>query len=230
MPDIASMISTQRILCIKKYLDNYPAGWKFFLNFYLKNVGDKFLFHCNFDYRKLPVAVSEFYKERIQIWSSLNENNPSTTKDVANQILWNNRFICIGKNSVYSRRISSVGLNKIGNLYDNAGLLVFNMEPLRSLLSPCDMYLLISMLDAMPLEWRNLLHFSKSSIAHLTSPFEPNSFYILYENDIIPLEKVQSKSIYNKFVSKVCTKPTARKKYEESFNTKESQLDWKKII
>ena len=81
------------------------------------------------------------------------------------------------------------------------------------------------MLDAMPLEWRNLLNFSKSSIAHLTSPFEPNSFYILYENDIIPLEKVQSKSIYNKFVSKVCTKPTARKKYEESFNIEESQLD-----
>ena len=138
-------------------------------------------------------------------------------------------LFALEKNSVYSRRISSVGLNKIGDLYDNAGLLVFNMEPLRSLLSPCDMYLLISMLDAMPLEWRNLLNFSKSSIAHLTSPFEPNSFYILYENDIIPLEKVQSKSIYNKFVSKVCTKPTARKKYEESFNTEESQLDWKKI-
>ena len=146
-----------------------------------------------------------------------------------NQILWNNRFICIGKNSVYNRRKSSVGLNKIGDLYDDAGLLVFNMEPLRSLLSPYDMYLLISMLDAMPLEWRNLLNGSKSSIAHLTSPFEPNSFYITHENDIIPLVKVQSKSLYNKFVSKVCTKPTARKKYEESFNTEESQLDWKKI-
>ena len=93
-----------------------------------------------------------------------------------------------------------MGLNKIGDLYDNAGLLVFNMEHLRSLLSPYDMYLLISMLDTMPLEWRNLFNFSKSSFAHLTSPFEPNSFYILYENDIIPLEKVQSKSIYTKFV------------------------------
>ncbi|KAL9954130.1 hypothetical protein ACROYT_G041628, partial [Oculina patagonica] len=224
-----SMISTQRILCIKKYLDNYPASWKFFLNFYLKNVGGKFLFHCNFDYRKLPVAVPEFYKECIQTWSSLNENNPSTTKDVANQILWNNRFICIGKNSVYNRRISSVGLNKIGDLYDDAGLLVFNTEPLRSILSPSDMYLLISMLDAMPLVWRNLLNGSKSSIAHLTSPFEPNSFNIIYESNIIPLENVQSKSLYNKFVSKVCTKPTARKKYEESFNTEESQLEWNKI-
>ena len=79
----------------------------------------------------------------------------------------------------------------------------------------CDMYLLTSMLDAMPLVWRNLSNGSKSSIAHLTSPFEPNPFNILYENDIIPL--------YNKFVSKVCTKPTARKKCEESFNTEESQ-------
>ena len=69
----------------------------------------------------------------------------------------------------------------------------------------------------------------KSSIALLTSPFEPNSFNILYESDIIPLENVQSKSLYNKFVSKVCTKPTARKKYEESLNTEESQLEWKKI-
>ena len=43
------------------------SGLEMFLNFYLKNVGDKFLFHCNFDYRKLPVAVSEFYKECIQI-------------------------------------------------------------------------------------------------------------------------------------------------------------------
>ena len=88
------------------------------------------------------------------------------------------------------------------------------------------------MLDAMPLEWRNLLNGIKSSIAHLTSPFEPNSFYIIHENDIIPLEKAQSKSLYNKFVSKVCTKTyyTARKKYEESSNTEESQLDWKKII
>ena len=93
---------------------------------------------------------------------------------------------------------------------------------------PCNMYLLISMLDAMPLEWRNLLNGSKSSIAHLTSPFEPNSFYIMHENDIIPHENVQSKSLYNKFVSKVGTKPTAKKKYEESFNTEESQLDWKK--
>ena len=94
-------------------------------------------------------------------------------------------------------------------------MLVFNMEPLRSLLSRSNIYLLISMLDAIPPVWRNLLNSSKSSVAHLTTPFEPNSFHISYENDTTPLEKLMSKPLYNKFVSKLCTIPTARKKYEE---------------
>ena len=87
MPDIDSMIKTQRIMCIKKrYLAPNSADWKLFLDFYLKSVGGKFLFHCNFDYAKLlfhcnfdyaklSVAVPDFYKECILLWSSLNNNN-----------------------------------------------------------------------------------------------------------------------------------------------------------
>ena len=104
MPDIDSMIKTQRIMCIKRYLALYSAGWKLFLDFYLKNVGGKFLFHCNFDYAKLlfhcnfdyakllfhcnfdyaklSVAVSDFYKECILLWSSLNNNNLLTLYDI----------------------------------------------------------------------------------------------------------------------------------------------------
>ena len=36
MPDIESMISVQRIICIKRYLSTNPASWKIFLDFYLK--------------------------------------------------------------------------------------------------------------------------------------------------------------------------------------------------
>ena len=31
MSNIESMISAQRIICIKRYLSTNPAGWKFFL-------------------------------------------------------------------------------------------------------------------------------------------------------------------------------------------------------
>ena len=185
----------------------------------MKNAGDKFLFHCNFDYKKLPVAVPEFYKECNE--TLLNENNPSTIEDIVNQILWNKRFICIGKNSVYNGKLSSIGLNKVGDLYDSAGLLVLNGEPLRSFLSPSDRYLLISMLDTIPLIWQNLLNNSKPLIAYLTTPLSSNSFYISFINDIISLKKNFNRK--HKFVSKACTIPTARKKYEEVFNTEVSQ-------
>ena len=36
MPDIESMIKAQRVLCIKKFIETNPAGWKLFLGFYLK--------------------------------------------------------------------------------------------------------------------------------------------------------------------------------------------------
>ncbi len=60
MPDVESKISAQRVRCIKKYLNSNPAGWNFFLDFYLKRVGGKFLFHCIFDYTKLPVVLPDF--------------------------------------------------------------------------------------------------------------------------------------------------------------------------
>ena len=44
MPDIGAMVRAQRVLCIKKFLETNPAGWKVFLRFYLKKVGGKFLF------------------------------------------------------------------------------------------------------------------------------------------------------------------------------------------
>jgi len=63
MPDIDSLISTQGIMCIKRYLDPYTAGWKFFLDSYLKKVGGKFLFHCNVNFERLSIAILDFYKE-----------------------------------------------------------------------------------------------------------------------------------------------------------------------
>ena len=99
MPTIELMISAQRIICIKRYLSTDPARWKIFLDFYLKKLGGKFLFHCNFNYNKLPITVPEFYKECIVAWTFLNEDNPFSSFEIANQVIWNYQFICIESKS-----------------------------------------------------------------------------------------------------------------------------------
>lgn len=36
MLDIDSMLKAQRVMCLKKYIENYPSSWKWFLDSYLR--------------------------------------------------------------------------------------------------------------------------------------------------------------------------------------------------
>ena len=169
MPDVESMISTQRIICIKRYLFPSAASWKFLLDFYLRKVGGKFLFHCNlackFDYSKLSISLPVFYKECILSWASLTDNNPSSPSEISNQILWNNRFICINSCSVFNQKLIDSDLVTVSDVYDTNGEFKGFKEPLRSNLSPIDHYLLFSLHSALPQEWRRALKVNKTAVA-----------------------------------------------------------------
>ena len=229
MPNIESMISAQRIICIKRYLSIDPAGWKFFLDFYLKKVGGKFLFHCNFNYTKLPVTLPEFYKECIVAWTLLNEDNPFSSSEIANQVIWNNQFICIESKSVYNSRLINLGIVKIGDLYDTWGGFKSNKEPLYSTLSPVEHFLLFSLFNAFPEEWRKILKTNKNSISSQTHDLIQTDFKLRIEGKKVNFQNLKSKSLYDSFVSKISSIPTAQRKYNEAFSTHTFQLDWEKI-
>ena len=69
MPHIEALIKTQRIMCMKKYLDSYNSTWKMFLDSYLADFGGSFLIRCNYDVRFLPKTLPEFYKECLSEWA-----------------------------------------------------------------------------------------------------------------------------------------------------------------
>ena len=53
MVDTESMIRTKRVICLKKFLEDYESPWKMFLGQLLKPIDGKFLLHCNFEVSKL---------------------------------------------------------------------------------------------------------------------------------------------------------------------------------
>ena len=229
MPDVESMISAQRVLCIKKYLNSNTAGWKFFLDFYLKRVGGKFLFHCNFDNKKLPVDLPDFYKECLLVWTSQNELSPSSLSEITNQVLWNNNLICIESKSVYNKKLIDAGLGKVGDLYDERGGFKLEKEPLRSSLSPVDHFFIFRLFNALPQDWRGQLKWNKISIFVNTQRQFPSEFYFRLEGTKRTLDNLNSKSLFQSFVTKICSKPTAMKKYDNLFNTDTFRFDWEKI-
>ena len=62
MPHVESAIKTQRIICLKKYTENYYSPWKLILSRNLKDHGDKLLLHCNYNVADLPKHLPRFYR------------------------------------------------------------------------------------------------------------------------------------------------------------------------
>ena len=118
------IIFAQRIICLKKYIENYESPWKYVLDFYLKKVGRKFLLHCNFDCRKLSISLPVFYKECLQAWSSRTNHDSTTYKGIMNQIIWNNKYILSEGKSIFQPIFFKQEILKVGDLVSKEGIIL----------------------------------------------------------------------------------------------------------
>ena len=122
---------------------------------------------------ELPIKLPAFYEECLKSFakcSAVNNVNIQDLngKDLSKVILWNNKFICIGDKSVYFRNLAEKGIFRMGDLISNKNELIIKSE-LRDLnVSPLDAYRLVSLIDALPTEWRESL---KTCISTGDTPF-----------------------------------------------------------
>ena len=225
MPHIESLIDTQRIVCIKKYLGDSPCSWKIILDHYLHKVGGSLLFHCNFEYTKLPLDLPDYYRECLATWTKLTASPVSSMDEIVNQILWNNKFICIGQKSVFNRKFFSLGLHKVGDLFNE-----IYIKPHTTLqnLNAVDFLFLNGLYDCLPPEWKKVMTNDPPSVLIKINHIWDDVF-LYSSNDALLLSELSSKKIYNILVSKISISPSAKKKFEDSYASTEQALDWKRI-
>ena len=70
---------------------------------------------------------------------------------------------------------------------------------------------------------------NKNSISSETYDLIQTDFNLRIQGKKVNLQNLKSKLLYDSFVSKISSIPTAQKKYNEAFSTHASQLDWEKI-
>ena len=197
MLDIDSMVRTKRVLCLKKYLEDYPSPWKFYLDERLLYVGRKFVLHCNLDITKLPVMLPPFYKQSFDAWSDLNNKLPLSFQEIVNEIIWNNKFLCVDKKSVFRRDLFSIGLLKIGDLLSCNNSTTFSATNL--LLNPEQSFFVMSIIDSIPDHWRTII--KDSSSFPIISPVL-DAPTIIIDGNSLTLSDVSSKQIYRQFQAK----------------------------
>ena len=209
MLDLESLISAQRVMCVKRYVENFESPWKYVLDFYLKRVGGKFLFHCNFDHRTLSISLPTFYRECLQAWSSMNNYDSSSYEGIMNQIIWNNKYILSEGKSIFQSVFCNLGILKVGDLVSRDGVLLKSDRILNSSFSPCHSFSLMGVLDAIPKEWRFII---KTNPYCAPSAMDQTCFELTIAGKVIDLASASSKLIYNDFRSLKQTPATAKAK------------------
>ena len=97
MLDSDSMISAKRVICLKNFLEDYVSTWKTILDKFLSPVGGRFVLHRNFHTFKFKICLPEYYKECFDAWSDLNGKTSSCYREIINELIWNNQFLCYDK-------------------------------------------------------------------------------------------------------------------------------------
>ena len=69
-------------------------------------------------------------------------------------------------------------------------------------------------------------YFSPDTVTSLGCRQCADFFPLRLEGEKVDVEKLQSRSLYERLISKISTKPTAMKKYNEACNTETFHLGW----
>ena len=222
MLDIKSMVSARRVICLKKFLEDYPSTWKSILNSFILPVGGSLVLHCNFDTVKLKTQLPKYYKECFDAWSALNSSTPVTFNDIMNEIIWNNKFICIDNKSVYRNDLVNLGIVKVGDLITDNNL--FLHEDPYVPISPEQRFFIMGVVHSLPSDWKTIIRSSVCTNAIKPIPCTP---YIKLNCGSVPISDVTSKQIYDSFLRKKPTPPTAQQKLTDKYS--ETSINWEKV-
>ncbi len=215
-PHLNSMIETQRIMCCKKLARDEPTSWKTILLHYFKPVGGKLILGCTFDVKMLPIKLPPFYEDCLKCFAKCSvatSQSKELTDDIntcttLQTIIWNNKLICIDGKPVFFKTLAEKGILRIGGLISENNELITKHKVRALNLTPVDLFRLISVVNAMPSQWRDLLKRSSHS--------DKRTFNL---QDQIVLSLNGQKTPINKAVSKkelrnrVISTPSAQKKY-----------------
>ena len=139
-----------------------------------------------------------------------------------NEIIWNNKFICIDKKSVYRNDLVNLGIVKVGDLITDNNL--FLHEDPYVPISPEQRFFIMGVVHSLPSDWKTIIRSSVCTNEIKPIPCTP---YIKLNCGSVPISDVTSKQIYDSFLRKKQIPPTAQQKLTDKYS--ETFINWEKV-
>ena len=117
--DFESCIKANRVKWAFNLLDEKNLKtWKIIPLQHLESIGGTKALGANFDAKRIPKNLSNFYKSVLGNWAEYCNEEVITPEQVGNQVLWNNKYIRVNNNPLFFSQLASKGIFKVNDLYN----------------------------------------------------------------------------------------------------------------
>ena len=167
MPNIYQKAAAWKIMWIKRALKNPENNWVIILDALLKNISFVDIIRStpqNIYDLDLVKELPEFYKEILASWLSLSTKDVNNGLHVQEQFIWNNKFITIEKRTFFWKRWYDKGIKYVGDLLDDDANFLDANDLNRIYGLKTNFLEVLQIRQALPYEWRTLLHNSHSKL------------------------------------------------------------------
>ena len=159
--------------------------------------------------------------------SSINKylfvSNSEVRSCIQSNFLWYNKHILIDTKPVYLSSFPDKNVNFINNLLDSLGnFKSWNVLKTEFKLADSLYFSGMLLINAIPLNWKTIIKHNCSS-ANLLLP----NHHLIKKNNLISLDMLNSRELYNILVYTSRHKPTSQVYFENLF--REQELNWKEI-
>ena len=227
MPHVESQIKAQKIMWVKRLLENDDASWKEYSKWLLGEITPADFLTCTYDKKQIK-GVPLFYHQLFYAWSELREEEKiDSVWAVRRQFLYFNKFIQI--NGKYlSKRYNiwyKAGIKRIHDIVDQRGNFCTIEQLQEEYGIIIDVMLYNSLKSSIPKEWKHKL----KEITIVKDAIPPGEPIILNINDTeIPCQFITNNMIYWIFVQKISSNPTAITTWKNDFQ--DENIPWQKIF
>ena len=124
MVDFNTMIKAAKVKWIKKYLDGKESDWKYTFEQLCNKENLNILLQTNFDMKEIPTLIPQYYRDTLEFWNQIINGNKTYQSNISQQIIWYNKNVKIGANTVYNNRLLQVGIWTGADLFDDQNKII----------------------------------------------------------------------------------------------------------
>ena len=223
--DIKTKIEALQLSWIMRLNDDHEHQWKKIPRILLtKYFGHSKVFYPHFTPLTTKMALlPQFYRNIVTNWEKCS-TAPIDVRNMLGQHVWNNKYITIGGKPIFWKSFVNAGINHIEQLFENKTLKSWLLIKREFNLNNNLHFKYMQLLNAIPASWKHEIG------EDLSPPIESCKHQqgLLLCTRLIPLEKLNSKQIYDIVLRKTNHIPTAQITLQRKFSNVQT-IEWNKI-